>query len=111
MAHTIANVLEYLLYLAEIKFIDNMITGVFPCGAVVNNPPANAGNTRDLGLIPQSGRFPGGGNGNTLQYSWQENPTDRGAWWATVHRVIRNWTTEDAGLNLNCNLSNSNSMN
>ena len=47
MAHTIANVLEYLLYLAEIKFIDNMITGVFPCGAVVNNPPANAGDIRD----------------------------------------------------------------
>ena len=92
MAHTIANVLEYLLYFAEIKFIDNMITGVFPCGAVVNNPPANAGNTRDLGLIPQSGRFPGGGNGNTLQYSCLENFMGRRAWRATVHGVIKSRT-------------------
>ena len=52
---------------------------------VVKNPPASAGDVRDLGLIPGSGRSPGGGHGNPLQYSCLENPMDRGAWWATVH--------------------------
>ena len=50
---------------------------------MVNNPPTNAGDTRDLGSIPGSGRSSGGGNGNLLQYSCLENPMDRGAWWAT----------------------------
>ena len=54
---------------------------------VVKNPPANAGDIRDVGLIPGSRRLPGGGYGNPLQYSCLENPVDRGAWWATVHRV------------------------
>ena len=45
---------------------------------VVNNPPANAGDARDVGQIPGSGRSPGEGNGNLLQYSCLENPTDRG---------------------------------
>ena len=61
----------------------------FPGGSVVNNPPANAGNT---GLIPRSGRFPGKGNGNLLQYSCLGNPMDREAWWATVHGVAKNQT-------------------
>ena len=52
---------------------------------VVKNPPANAGDTRDMGLIPGLGRSPGGGHGNPLQYSCLENPMDRGAWRATVH--------------------------
>ena len=56
---------------------------------VVKNPPANAGGD---GLIPGSGRSPGGGNGNPLQYSCLENPVDRGAWWATVHGVAETWT-------------------
>ena len=56
---------------------------------VVKNPPANAGDVRDMGLIPGSGRSPGGGNGNPLQYSSLENPMDRGAWWAMVHRVTK----------------------
>ena len=56
---------------------------------VVNNPPANAGDTRDAGLIPGSGRSPGEGNDNPRQYSCLENPTDRGAWQATVHGVAR----------------------
>ena len=47
---------------------------------------------RDLGSIPGSGRFPGGGNGNPLQYSRLENPMDRGAWWAAVHRVTQSQT-------------------
>ena len=50
----------------------------------VKNPTANAGNVRDMGLIPGSGRSPGGGNGNPPQYSCLENPMDRGYWWATV---------------------------
>ena len=54
---------------------------------VVKNPPANAGNSSDMGSISGSGRSPGGGNGNPLQYSCLGNPMDIGAWRATVHRV------------------------
>ena len=56
---------------------------------VVKNLPDNAGNLREAGLIPESGRSPGGGHGNPLQYSCPENPMDRGAWWATVHGVTQ----------------------
>ena len=52
----------------------------------------NTGDTGDAGLIPGSGRSPGGGNGNSLQYSCQNNPTDRGAWWAIVHEVAKSRT-------------------
>ena len=53
---------------------------------LVNKQTAcNAGDTGDAGLSPGLGRSPGGGNGNPLQYSWLDNPKDRGAWWATVH--------------------------
>ena len=51
--------------------------------------PANAGDIRDMDSIPGSGRSPGGGHGNPLQYFCIENPTDRGAWWATVPRAQR----------------------
>ena len=51
---------------------------------LVKNPPANAGNIRDTGSIPGSGRSPGGGHGNAPQYSFLENPVDRGAWRTTV---------------------------
>ena len=61
---------------------------------MAKNPPANAGDARDMGSIPESGRSPGGGHGNPLQYSCQENPMDRGAWWATVHRVAQSGMTE-----------------
>ena len=54
---------------------------------VVKNPPASEGDLRDMGLIPGSGRSPGGGHGNPFQHSCLENPMDRGAWQATVHRV------------------------
>ena len=54
---------------------------------VVKNPPANAGDVRDSGLIPGSGRSPGGGHGNPLQYSCLENTVDRGDCWATVRGV------------------------
>ena len=59
---------------------------------VVKNPPANAGDVRDVGSIPGSGRSPGGGHGNPLQYSGLENPMDRGAWQATVHWVVKSQT-------------------
>ena len=52
----------------------------FPGGAVVKSPPANAGDARDAGLIPGSGRSPGGGHENPHQYSCLENPVDREAW-------------------------------
>ena len=55
---------------------------------VVKNPPVNAGDVRDSGLIPGLGRSSGGGHGNLLQYSCLENSIDRGAWRAMVHRVI-----------------------
>ena len=54
---------------------------------VVKNPPANAGDLIDLGLIPGSGRSPRGGHGNPPQSSCLENPMDGGAWWTTVHGV------------------------
>ena len=59
---------------------------------VVKNPLANAGDITDVGLIPELGRSPRGGHGNLLQYSWLENPLDRGAWWAVVHMVTKSQT-------------------
>ena len=58
---------------------------------MVKNPSADAGDIRDTGSIPGLGRFPGEGNGNPLQYSCQGNPMDRGAWWAVVHGVAKEW--------------------
>ena len=58
----------------------------FPGGAVVTTLPTNAG---DTGAIPVSGRSSGEGNGNPLQYYCLENPMDRGAWWATLHRIAK----------------------
>ena len=57
---------------------------------MVKSLPASAG---DVGLIPGSGRSPGGGQGNPLQYSCLEYPMDRGAWWAAVHVVSKSDTT------------------
>ena len=57
----------------------------FPGGTVIKNPPVNAGDTKDLGLILASGRCPEEGNGNLLHYSCLGNPMDRGAWQVTVH--------------------------
>ena len=59
---------------------------------VAQKAKASACNAGDLGLIPGSGRFPGGGNGNPLQYSCLENPMDGGAWWATAHGVAKSQT-------------------
>ena len=62
----------------------------FPGGAVVKNPPAIAGDTGDVGLLPGLGRPPG--NFNPLQYSCLENPMDKRGWLATVHGVTESWT-------------------
>jgi len=59
---------------------------------VVKNLPANAKDIRDTCSIPELGRSPGGRHGNPLQYSFLENPMDRGAWQVTVHRVPKSWT-------------------
>ena len=61
---------------------------------VVKNPPTNTGDVRDMGLIPESGRSPGGEYGNPLQYSCLENPMDSGAWRATVYRTAESDMTE-----------------
>ena len=61
----------------------------FPNGEVIKNPSADAGDIRDVGLIPEWGRFPGGGHGNPLQYSCLENPMDRGVWQATAYEVAQ----------------------
>ena len=58
---------------------------------VVKNPPANAGDIRDVGSNLRVGRSPAGGHGNPLQYSCLENPMDRGAWRASVHGVTKSW--------------------
>ena len=65
---------------------------VFPGGASGKEFACSAGDITDMGLIPGSGRSPGGGLGKPLQYSCLENPMDRGAWWATVHGVAKSQT-------------------
>ena len=64
----------------------------FSGGSVVKNLPASAGDPGNTGSIPGLGRSAGLGNGNPLQNSCLENSTDRGAWWAAVHRVAKNKT-------------------
>ena len=71
--------------------VDIMVVG-FPGGTVVKNLPANAGDTRYVGLIPGWGLSFGIGNGNPLQYYCLENSMDRGALWVTVHGVEKSWT-------------------
>ena len=63
--------------------------GASPVAQLVVNPQANAGNARDVGSVPESGRSPGKGNGKPLQYSCLENPVGRGVWRATVHGVAK----------------------
>ena len=62
----------------------------FSGGSVIKNPPANEGKS------PESGRFPGEGTGNPLQYSCLENPMDKGAWQVTVHRIAKESDTTEA---------------
>ena len=76
----------------------------FPGGAVVKNPPANAGDARDEGSIPGSGRSPGGGHENPHQRSCLENPVDRGAWRAVVHGVAKGRTRLSHSAHIRTNL-------
>ena len=76
-------------YLAKESEIGPCICMGFPGGSVVKNLPANAGDIKDSGFIPGSGRSRGGRHGSPLQYSCLENPMDRGAWWAAVHGVAK----------------------
>ena len=64
----------------------------FPDGSAGKEPTCNTGDAGDAGLIPGSGRSPGGGNGNPLQNSCLGNPMDRGGWWATIHGVAKSQT-------------------
>ena len=64
----------------------------FPGDASGKEPACSGWDLRDAGLIPALRRSPGEGHGNPLQYSHLENPMDKGAWWATVHRVAKSWT-------------------
>ena len=77
-------------------FINGMLTtisdGASHVVLVVKNPPAKAGDIRDASSIPGSERSPGGGHGNSLQYSCLGNPMAGGAWWATFDRVAERWT-------------------
>ena len=74
----------------NIKIIyEGLLSVDFPGGS---DGKASAYNAGDLGLIPGSGRSPGEGNGNPLQYSCLVNTMDRGAWWATVHGITKSWT-------------------
>ena len=66
--------------------------GASQVALTIKNMPANAGDIRDLGSIPGSGKSPGGGHGNPLQYSCLGNRMDRGAWRATVHEVAKSQT-------------------
>ena len=76
------------------EFGTHMIWLGLPWWFSIKESTCNAGVAGNTGLIPGSGRSPGGGHGNSLQYCCLENPMDRGAWWATVHRVAESYTTE-----------------
>ena len=73
------------------KYVQILLPG-FPGGSVGKESACNAGDTGDVCSISGSGRSPGEGHGNPLQYSCLENPMDRGGWWATVHSVAESQT-------------------
>ena len=77
-----------------LEIIDQISPITSQVALVVKNPPASEGDIRDSGSITGLGRSPGGGCGNPLQYSCLENPMDRGAWQATVHRIAELDMTE-----------------
>ena len=84
VGHSLATKQQQLSVLSSVGW---QIRCGFPSGSAGEESACNAGDTGASGLIPGSGRSPGGGNGNPLQYSCLENPMDKGAWWATVQRV------------------------
>ena len=86
--------LRTFIHSTNIYFIYHALVTVlgFPGGSLVKNLPANAGDARDSDLISGSGRSPGAGSGNLLQYSCLENSMDRGGWWALVHGAAKSQT-------------------
>ena len=84
-----SRILLYLVVSCLLNKLLNYQSMGFPGGSEVK---ASACNVGDLGSIPGSGRSPGEGNGNPLQYACLGNPMDGGAWWATVHGVTKSWT-------------------
>ena len=84
--------LELLKHMLSLPGIINLPPRASQVSIVIKSLPANAGDTGDVGLIPGSGRSPGGGQSHPLQYSCLENPIDRGAWQAAVHGVTKSQT-------------------
>ena len=78
-----SQLLSCILLLSKYLLTAYYMSGASQVALVVKNPPANAGDIRDMGSIPGLGRSPGGGHANSLQYYCLESPMDRGAWWAT----------------------------
>ena len=89
---TLSHVTTIIRELHSNGFFTLVLQGASQVALVVTNPPANAGDLRDEGSIPGSGRSPGEENGNLLQYSCLKNPMDRRAWQAMVHRVTKSQT-------------------
>ena len=77
---------------SKAEIIDCLPKEASQVALVVKKPPADAGDVRDVGLIPELGRSPRGGHGNPLQYSHLKNPMDREAWYVTVHEVTKSET-------------------
>ena len=85
--------MHWVILMACVGNFDNLPeTWALQVGLVVKNPPVNAGDARDTGLVPGLGRSPGQGNGNSLQYSCLGKSMDRGAWGATVHETTMSQT-------------------
>ena len=92
MDYVVHGVVKSQTPLSDFHFHFHTLLQGFPGGSVVKNLPAPAGDARNVGSVPGSGRSPGGGHGNALQYCCLENLMDRRAWWATVHRVTKSRT-------------------
>ena len=92
VGYTVHGVAKSRTWLSTFTFTFHTKNGASQVALVVKNPPANAGDIGDMGSIPGWGRSPGGGHGNPLQYSCLEKLMDRGAWWATVHRIAKSQT-------------------
>ena len=93
MKHDFLKCIYMVFWYGFFKCVNLLKPKAFQVALVVKNMPANAGDVRDTGSIPGSGRSPGVGHCNPFQYSCLENP-DRGAWWATVHGVAESDTAE-----------------